>query len=293
LRGRSLVAEPSHTAHGQLQSRSGRNLLVGMVFSTTVAILGWRRGALAPSGVPGAIAVGTATYAAGTWRWSAVLLTFFVSSSALSRLERRKAQGVLSQQGTGRGAHRNLTQTLANGGVGAAAALIYAQRPTPARAASFVASVAAANADTWATEIGGASTATPRMIHTGKIAAPGTSGAVTMPGLLAAACGSACIAVVSLGAVREFRNPRYLAAVTAAGFAGALADSFAGALLQARYYCPGCNVLGDDRIHDCGTVGNHVSGRQWCTNDAVNVLCTLVGAATGALLVANNSRRSG
>ena len=49
--------------------------------SGAVALFAFRRGSLTRSGAAGAVLVGAATYVAGGARWSALLLSFFSSSS--------------------------------------------------------------------------------------------------------------------------------------------------------------------------------------------------------------------
>src|SRR5579871_6027246 len=62
-----------------------------------------RRRALSPSGAAAAACVGTAVFGAGGWRDSALLLLFFGSSTALSRLPSRHEAVASSLQGVVRG----------------------------------------------------------------------------------------------------------------------------------------------------------------------------------------------
>ena len=62
------------------------------------------------------------------------------------------------------------------------------------------------------------------------------------------------------------------------GIAGALADSFIGALWQSRRRCPKCDALTERAVHDCGTSTVAAGGLAWLDNDGVNALCTIVGA---------------
>jgi uncharacterized membrane protein len=261
--------------------------------------------------------VGTPIYLAGGWRWSAVLLSFFASSSALSRLEARTPS---HQPNTGdngglpltsalgqdddppggsaiatiaaRGSRRDIVQALANGGVAAALALAATARPSDRLAAGFAGALAAANADTWATEIGGLSRTPPRHILTGAEVPTGTSGGVTRIGLAGAAAGGALIggaAAALLGSpgarpagTRLPATLRRGLAVGLAGFAGSLVDSAAGATLQAAYRCPRCGLPTERRVHPCGAATVLTRGLPWCTNDVVNVLCTAAGALVAA-----------
>lgn len=218
---------------------------------------------LTPAGVAAATAVGAATTLGTGWRGLALLAVFFVSSSALTR-------------GGGR---RTARQVLANGGVAAVAALLSLLGRWGLSA--FAGALAAAAADTWATEIGGRSSATPRLVTTARPVPPGTSGGVTWLGSAGGLAGAAVLAASAgwLGLV----PPSLSAWIAGAGVAGGLADSLLGATLQARFRCPACGEDGETSRCPCGAPATPVAGLPWLTNDVVNLACTLVGAAVGTL----------
>ena len=264
-----------------MEGRAGSAAALGV----GVAAAGYRRGALSPSGAAGAAVIGALTFRAGSWRWSAPLLAFFVGSSALSAFERSRKGGEAIAAYSARGARRDLSQVLANGGPAALAALAHIVAPHPAWAAAFAGAVAAANGDTWATEIGALSPSSPRMVLTGAPAAPGTSGAITPLGLAASVAGSALIGAVAGPILEGPHAARRALAITLAGMAGSLADSLAGATIQAAYTCPRCHEPTERRIHRCGTATDLARGLRWCDNDMVNALCTTVGAAVAIGLI--------
>ena len=121
---------------------------------------------LTPDGLVAAGAVGGAVVWGLGWRGLAGLAAFFVSGSLLTQLAER------------RGPRRSARQVLANGGVAALGAL--AGSWTLAAGA-----LAAAAADTWATEIGAFSPIAPRLVTTGQRVTRGTSGGSTGLGPLA------------------------------------------------------------------------------------------------------------
>jgi len=181
-----------------------------------------RRGALA------ALAVGLAVGYGFAWRGLLLLLAFFVSGS------------LLSEKTT-----RNERQVLANGGVAALAALAGSW-------AAFAGALAAATADTWASEIGRRSRTPPRLITNGTPVPAGTDGGITLLGTVGGVAGAAFIA--GLAFVFE---PRSLVAVAVAGVFGMFLDSLLGATLQGAF--------------------------RWLDNDAVNLAATLGGAAVAAV----------
>ena len=294
-----------------------------LVLGTLVAGAARRRNALSGSGAAGAAAVGTAVFGAAGVRGSALLLLFFGSSTALSRLHRRThhedaapPSDASVPRTIAAGPRRTLTQVLANGGLPAVLALTGGMRRDPsgraARApsgpavrapvgnarpssrweAAYAGALAAANADTWATEIGRLSRSAPRMITTGRRAELGVSGAITSLGTTASLGGALVIGLAhaTLSASRPASSSSVFAAVlriAAAGFAGALADSVLGATVQAVYVCRACGQRTEDRTHAHGDAQPNlarVRGLPLMTNDAVNLCASLTGAGVAAAL---------
>ena len=185
-----------------------------------------RRGAAA------ALAIGLATVWGFGWRGLFLLLAFFVSSNLLTTA----AKG---------GEGRNERQVLANGGAAALAALAGSW-------AAFAGSIAAATADTWATEIGRHSRTPPRLITNGRPVPAGTDGGITLLGTVGGFAGAGFIAGLAF-----MVEPRVAVAVGAAGVFGLLLDSFLGATLQGV--------------------------RAWLDNDFVNLAATASGAVVAAV----------
>jgi uncharacterized protein (TIGR00297 family) len=255
----------------------------GAAAALAFALAAWRAGSLAASGAAAAVAVGTAAVVGG-WRWGGLLIAFFVLASALSRW-RRAEKGARTGGVVEKGGRRDAAQVLANGGVFAALAAAGAlAAPAPAAAAALAGAaagaLAAAAADTWATEVGTAVGGTPRTLRGWRPVPPGTSGAVTAAGSLALAAGAAATA----GTARLLGLPAAAAAgALAGGLAGAWADTLLGAAVQERRYCDRCGEATEQRVHRCGAPTRRRGGLSGLGNDGVNGLCTVAGAAAGAL----------
>lgn len=271
-------------------------IATGLTASAAIGLLAYRRGSLTKSGVGGAILTGTIIFAAGGAVPSALLLTFFVSSSALS-LWRRGRTTTATTVEAAKGERRDLAQTLANGGV--AALLVALGRIAPASPwfPALVGALATTTADTWATEIGLSNRQPPRLITTLQPVAPGTSGGISPLGTAAAAGGAALIGgVAAVGALLMHRPQRMggwrlLPLAAAAGIGGAFVDSVLGATIQARYRCPRCNLATERTIHRCGTPTIFAGGLRVVDNDAVNFLASLSGAVFGVLCARAGARR--
>jgi uncharacterized protein (TIGR00297 family) len=181
-------------------------------------------------GAAAALAVGLATVWGFGWRGLMLLLAFFISGSLL----------------TEGGGQRSERQVLANGGIAALAALAGSW-------IAFAAALAAATADTWASEIGRHSRIPPRLITTGKPVPAGTDGGVSLLGTTGGIAGAGLIAGLSY-----VLGQRDAVAIAVAGVVGMLVDSMLGATVQGKV--------------------------RWMDNDAVNLAATLSGAACAALI---------
>jgi uncharacterized protein (TIGR00297 family) len=210
-----------------------------------------------------------------------MLMTFFISSSALGRVRadlRAQRIGAI----VAKGGPRDAMQVLANGGAFALAAVGFTLHPHAGWLALGAGAMAAATADTWATEIGSLSRAAPRSILTGRRVAAGTSGGVTIVGTIASIAGSSLIAAVS--ALSHWPRPLFFVTVVA-GTVGSLADSILGATIQARRWCDQCDMATEQGTHVCGNTTRAIGGVPWIDNDMVNLLSGLLGAATALFLL--------
>ncbi len=275
-------------------------LLVGFLLAIVISALAFYARALSRSGTAAAAGMGAIIFGLGGLNWAILLLAFFVSSSALSSLANRRKASL--NEKAAKGSRRDAAQVLANGGV--AAILVLTDRlvqGSPAFSLSlarlapglvlpplslffaFAASLAAANADTWATELGVLNKRPPVMITTGKRVDPGTSGGVSPTGTLAALGGAGLIGLLAaglaaLGSDMTAFGTHFLI-LTAAGLAGSLFDSLLGATVQAVYSCPACQKETERHpFHSCGTPTRLKRGWRWLNNDWVNVGCTAFGA---------------
>src|SRR2546426_682559 len=188
-------------------------------------------------GVAAALGVGLATGYGLGWRGLLLLFAFFISSSLLSKRTTRN--------------HR---QVFAMGCAAAPAAL-------GGSGVAFAGALAAAPADTWASEIGRHARTPPRLITNGRPVPAGTDGGITVLGTVGGIAGAGFIAGLA-GLLPRAGGPGltqagwFAASVAVAGIIGMLLDSVLGATVQ-------------------GAV-------KWLDNDAVNLAATLSGASLAA-----------
>lgn len=263
-------------------------LVLGIVLAGLVAITAYQLKLLSRNGSLSAFLLGSVVFGLGGLRWAIVLLVFFLSSSGLSRSFRaRKEKAEINYA---KGSTRDAWQVLANGGLAGLFVILHFFFPQASWAwIGFCAAFAAANADTWATEIGGLSPKPPRLITTMKTVEPGTSGAVSLLGTLASFLGALLVGLTG-ALVDPFASAQpvqiVLIVITIGGVAGGLVDSWLGATLQAIYRCPQCQKDTEKApLHGCGAETILVRGIKWLNNDMVNILCTLSGTATALLFL--------
>jgi uncharacterized protein (TIGR00297 family) len=259
-------------------------VLIGFFLAALIALLAWRARALSTSGAFAALLTGGLIFGLGGLSWATLLLVFFVSSSALSRLfAPRKA--ALSEKFS-KGSRRDWAQVLANGGLGALLVVGFALLDEPVWIwAAYIGAMAAVNADTWATEIGVLNPSLPRLVTTWKPVERGTSGAVSRLGTLAALGGSALVGLAAVLVSSQLPLGVALLAACLGGLAGSFFDSLLGATVQSIYYCPSCQKETERHPrHVCGSPTRHLRGWRWLDNDGVNFLCSLVGAIVAVLV---------
>lgn len=256
----------------------------GVILGILVSLLAWRAGSLSVSGALAAAISGSLIFGLGGLPWAALLLTFFITSSGLSRLFKRRKLAMSEK--FAKGDRRDWGQVLANGGLGALLVIGMAwlgggQALDGWWWLVYAGAMAAVNADTWATELGVLNPRQPRLITTWKRVEPGTSGGVSHYGTLASLAGAGLVAVVA--AAFTLANGWQAAlvlllAVTLGGASGALFDSFLGATVQAIYTCSSCQKETERHpLHTCGTATVPLRGWHWLNNDLVNFAASVIG----------------
>ncbi|MGA9532178.1 MAG: DUF92 domain-containing protein, partial [Anaerolineales bacterium] len=135
---------------------------LGLLFALAIALLAGKVGALSASGMTAATLVGAVTFGLGGWIPAILLLTFFVSSSALSKSGSLRKRALADK--FSKGSTRDFMQVMANGAVAAVSAAAFGLGFGSIWLAGATGALAAATADTWGTELGVLANATPRKI---------------------------------------------------------------------------------------------------------------------------------
>lgn len=262
--------------------------IIGGLFALLVSYTAYRKKSLSLSGMIAATVMGTVYFGAGDVFWFGILLLFFITSSAFSKLRKERKEEL--ERSYAKGSQRDAAQVFANGGIGMLACIGNAIWPSDEWAYFFIGTMAAVTADTWATEWGGLSKKQPRSVLSWKVIPPGTSGGVTWLGSTAALAGAAAIGGAAwlllgwteqsmrLGDLPDLSYWSHFAPLVnwviigaVSGLFGAFADSFLGATLQNMHKCKVCGKSVEVEVH-CGQPTKHERGLQWLGNDMVNSL---------------------
>lgn len=266
--------------------------IVAVTVPIMIAHHGLRRNSLDLSGALSGLVIGFVLTLA-SWRFLAMLLTFFITSSKATRFMAHKKRKLESDYKEG--GQRNWRQVLCNGGAACQAACLYlvecgcTERPinfhTDYHSSILVIAVlgalSAANADTWASELGTVLTSSsPRLITTLKTVPKGTNGGVSLVGLLASVLGGAAIGVSCLfcqlllmGRWQLRNQPPQWPLVTVAmatGLLGSLIDSLLGATLQYS----GVSKKSGAVVETPGDGVTWISGSFLLDNHGVNMVTT-------------------
>jgi len=269
------------------------NFLLGGLFAFLLAVFSLKVKFLNNSGAAATFLLGTTIFGIGGIVWTVPLLTFYLLSSVLSKLGRkRKAKFDLVFE---KGSQRDAGQVYANGGIAWILMIIYSLTGSPAIFFAYLGTLAAVQADTWATEIG---TMWPNpkawLVTSFKPVPVGTSGGVSVPGTSGAFIGSLfiCSSALAVGVpwIHQFGVMESLLLI---GFRllASFVDSFFGATLQAQYYDPIREKV-TERTHSIASDGSQVENRllkgyPLVNNDLVNTLCALSGSMLAYFVISN------
>lgn len=185
--------------------------------------------------------------------WFMLLLAFYLLGGGFTRYgySYKHKLGIAESHGGRRGYKNVYSNSLAP----LALAILYGVYGHDIFMYAFIASVATANGDTLASEIGETSRSKPRMITTLKETEPGVDGGVTPLGEAASMAGSLLIGLLATGMGMAGVSAVIVAAV--GGFLGTNFDSLLGATLQSRGFL---------------------------SNNGVNLAATTFGALVGGML---------
>lgn len=242
-------------------------ILAGALIAAVLAIIAFILNWLSLNGTISSILLGTTAYGLGGLTGAVVIIAFFISGSILTKTKLSENAGEI----TDKNFRRDGNQVWANGFWFCFWITNWFLTGYYGFMIASVASIAMATADTWATEIGGNRLkAKAWLITTGKSVTPGTDGAVSILGSIAALLGALFITLVY--ALMEFNvNVVVLAIIGLSGFLGCFIDSYLGARVQGKVIIWNKNA---DLPGTSVSAGNKKEKRYVIGNNAVNWIST-------------------
>jgi len=216
---------------------------------------------LTPTGLFHALALGTGVWATLGWRgWTTCVLYLFLGSAVTKvKFQEKEKLGIAE----GRGGQRGPENVWGSAATALACAICSVQGPKFLGIPSnlyilgYVASLATKLSDTFASEIGKAYGKTTFLLTTLERAKPGDEGAVSAEGTAASIVGGALISLYGLWT--GFLTPKMVPISIFAAFVATNIESVLGATLQGK------------------------KNFEWMTNEVVNFINTLIGAAIAIL----------
>lgn len=201
--------------------RIGIALLLAFIFGLSAFVLNW----LTYDGALAAGIFGTISYGIGNWEVALVVLFFFISASLVSK------DIAATEDSFSIKFRRDSRQVWANGFWLCLWILVWFISDIEAFLIASIASIAAATADTWATELGSNIKSRTYLVTNMREVSAGTDGGISLKGSVAALIGSAVIATLFWMPNNEI--PLYVViTITIAGFLGCFIDSYLGARFQ-------------------------------------------------------------
>ncbi|KAG6435344.1 hypothetical protein SASPL_100215 [Salvia splendens] len=272
-----------------------RNLvqpLVAAVLSAAISIRSYRKKSLDFSGALSGFAVMT-IHMAVNYRFGALLLGFFVTSSMLTKVGEDKKKKVDAD--FKEGGQRNWIQVLSNSGIATVLVLIawsqvgtqdFCLNSKESRLMTYLAGgilghYCCSNGDTWSSELGVLSDDQPRLITNFKLVQKGTNGGVTRAGLVAAAAAGSVLGLtmVILGFTTTnctfdvaMKQLLLIPVSALSGLCGSVTDSLLGATLQYSGYCSVRKKV----VSKAGPTVKRISGLSILDNNAVNFVSILL-----------------
>ncbi|KAL3845317.1 hypothetical protein ACJIZ3_002720 [Penstemon smallii] len=266
--------------------------LVAAVLSAAIATRSYKKKSLDLSGAIVGFVVMT-IHLAVNYRFGAVLLVFFFTSSMFTKFGEDKKQKVDAD--FKEGGQRNWTQVLYNSGIASLLVLVAwklvgtqdscLNSKESSHMTSLIGGIighyCCSNGDTWSSELGILSNEQPRLITTFKPVKRGTNGGVTKAGLVAAAGGGSVIGLtfVLIGFFTTscpfdiaLKQLLIIPLSALAGLCGSVIDSLLGATLQYSGFCSVRNKV----VGKPGPTVKRISGLSILDNNAVNLVSILL-----------------
>jgi uncharacterized protein (TIGR00297 family) len=249
--------------------------ILGLILSLLISIFSFKVKFLTISGGVGTFLLAFLIFGFGGWQWTLPILSFFISSSFLSKLRQKKNPAVdnyFEKSGP-----RDFYQVFANGGLGVILVIINYFLPDIIWYFIYSGIIASSCADTWSTEIGTMTKHKTVDMLKFRPVEQGSSGGVSFSGFAGSLSGALFVSLISVLWIDSSRID-FVLLITSAGFAACIFDSVLGASVQVQYKCSECERIVDKKMH-CKKDTAIYRGIRFINNDFVNLAAGLCGGA--------------
>lgn len=275
------------------------SLISGIVVASILAIYGWRKRSLSPSGAIAAWVVGFLSVSCGLRGY--IIIIFYQIGTKATKY--KKAVKATMDSDAAESAVRGMSQVLACSIIAVCCALVHAWFYGAERSIDFKASwnesclacaivshYATCLGDTLASEIGMLSKSQPIFFWSLRKVPAGTNGGASVLGTAMSVIGGA---LIGIGAIildmlsgLETRPIAMILFSSSCGFVGSLLDSILGATVQVTYYDVDRKVVVSSKGKDSNTSNiKHISGYDILSNAQVNVVSVLITSILGGVLL--------
>jgi uncharacterized protein (TIGR00297 family) len=257
--------------------------ILAQVFSIAVGLLSYKKKSVSISGLIALLFISSVFIWLNQISLLLILFYMFASSSFLTHFGKSQKSALYIVEA--KSGPRDYVQAIANLGIATVLICIYQYNTHPAILTAIMGSVAAANADSWSSEIGGLSKGKVYLITTLRTVQKGISGGVTLVGTIGGIAGSLFISAAAIATLSWMSS--YIAnwsllfiASFLAGVFGFILDSYLGAIFQSLYI----NKTNQRFTEKAERNSELVKGLVWMNNDLVNFFTTMAGAIVAGLL---------
>ncbi|OGU33855.1 MAG: hypothetical protein A2068_03140 [Ignavibacteria bacterium GWB2_35_6b] len=247
---------------------------VALTAAICISFLSFKLKLLTKSGAIAALILGATIFTFGQLKWSLPLISFFLFSSIISKVGNKNKTNFVSI--FEKKSQRDYGQVMANGAIGGVLVIVNLFFENEVLYLTYLGSLAAVCADTWATEIGTMKEALTYNILNFKKAEQGISGGVSFIGTMGALAGTILISCSAVFWI-HLNLIYYFCLIIFAGLLGSFIDSILGAALQSQNKCGVCGKIIERKYH-CGVPSSHYKGIKWINNDTVNFFAGLTGS---------------
>lgn len=207
-------------------------IFLGLLLSIIVAYIAFFGNWISLDATKAVVIFGTIIFGLGGWPLALAVLTFFITSNLLSRWNRvqRDINSDKSSRRSSNSKRRDGYQIWANGFWIALFCILWFLTDSDVMMAAAFTAIAAATADTWATEVGTVMPGKTVKINSFQPVRPGSDGGVSFKGTVASALGALLIAGFIF--TTHTLSPILLfIIILILGFLGSVIDSYLGALI--------------------------------------------------------------